>query len=215
MAHPREKKAKPPIAALIKRVIRDTSASLSPGSAAVQELAAQGSRAVGPVLKAMRGPVAPGQHARGMVEALTTVLSAIAARDAAPLIDVLERNAAPADPELTMLTAALADGRKEQVVDPLVRALKHPSAVVRWSAAFALVRLRSARAIQPLAAALRDRSPMVQGEIVEAMNKSAFYRTALAVEPLARIVRNQRTKKHWPGLWQSAQTLLAKLRSEL
>jgi HEAT repeat protein len=210
----RDEAPRPKIAALIQRVIGDTSAAFRRGNPAVEELATRGAPAVRAALKAMRGPVPPGGHARDMVEALGIVLRAIARRDAAPLIDVLERNAAPADPELMFLVGALEAGRKRQVLEPLIRALKHPSPVVRWSAAGALVRLRRPRATGPLTDALRDRSSMVHGTVVFALRDSKFYRTPAAIEPLRRIVRNQRTKKQLPGLWQAAREVLATLERE-
>ena len=205
----RRVKKLPSIAALIQRVTCHTTATLTGANPAMQALARHGAKAVGPVLRAMRGPTPPGQHARDMVEALAAVLTAIAKRDAAPLIHVLERDGAPADPEMMLLVGALGAGRKAQVLQPLVLALKHPSAVVRWSAALSLVQLRSKKAVAPLTAALRDGSPMVQGTVVEAMLRSEFYRTPAAAPALQRIVRNRRTKKQWPGLWRNANALLA------
>ena len=197
------------ITGLIKQVTQNASDALMIGYPAVRKLALCGGRVVRPVLKAMHGPVPPGQHARDMVEALGTVLHEIAKKDASPLIQVLKRNDVPADPQLLMLVSALGSGRVSQVLEPLVDALRHPSPYVRWSAALALVQLRSKKAVGPLTEALRDRSPMVFGTVVDAMSGSKFYRNAAAIGPLKRIVARQRIQEELPGLWREAKHVLA------
>lgn len=203
--------AKTPIAALIKRITHNAAAALTKGHPAVTQLARRGGRAVGPVLKAMHREVPPGQHVTDVVEALACVLHEIAKRDATPLVQVLQRDGAPADPQLAMVASALAFGRKEQVLEPLFGALQHANPFVRWSAALSLVQLRSKKAVGPLTAALQDRSPMVYGAVVQAMHAGKFYRNPAAIEPLRRIVQRQSVQKNLPGLWRDAQTVLAKL----
>src|SRR5262245_46089726 len=200
-----------PIAALINRITHNAAAALAKGHPAVVQLARRGGRAVGPVLKAMHREVPPGQHATDVVEALASVLNEIAKRDATPLVQVLQRNGAPADPQLLMVASALGFGRKDQVVEPLIGALHHPESVVRWSAALSLVQLRSKKAVGPLTAALQDRSPMVYGAVVQAMHGGKFYRNAAAIEPLRRIVQRQSVRKNLPGLWRDAQAVLTNL----
>jgi len=163
------------------------------------------------MLMAMRGPTPPGQDPREVIEALGAVLHAIARKDATSLIEILDKNDAPPDPELVVLVGALASGRKEQVVGPLIRALKHRNAFVRWAAVSSLVRLRTRKAVEPLTVALSDRSTWVKGEVVRALISSKFYRTTAAIEPLRRIVRNQRIKRQLPGMWRQAKTALEML----
>lgn len=136
------------------------------------------------------------------------VLYEMARRDPAPLIAILDRDGAPADPQLCFVVGALAEAAKELALDPLIRTLRHRDPLVRWCAAGALIKLRTKQAIGPLVTALRDRSPMVQGEIVAAMRRSKFFRTPEAIEPLRRIVASNRLKTQWPGLWRDAQALL-------
>ena len=129
------------------------------------------------------------------------------------LIEILDRNGVPPDPELVVLVGALASGRKDQVVEPLIRALKHRNAFVRWSAVSSLVRLRTRKAVEPLTAALSDRSTWVKGEVVRALFDSKFYRTTAAIEPLRRIVQNQRIRKQLPGMWGQAKVVMEMLES--
>jgi len=201
--------AKTSIAALIKQITHHPCAALTKGHPAVVQLARRGGYAVGPVLKAMHGEVPPGQHPRDVVEALAAVLNEIAKRDATPLVQVLQRDGAPADPQLAMVASALTFGRKDQVVEPLIGALQHPNLFVRWSAVLSLVQLRSKQAMGPLTAALQDRSPMVYGAVVQAMQDGKFYRNPAAIEPLRRIVQRQHVRKNWPGLWRDAMAVLA------
>jgi hypothetical protein len=206
---PPSKQRRPTIARLIRRVAG--SASVAFWKEAVEQLAARGAQAVGPVLKAMHGPVPPGQHPRDMVENLGMVLCAMARRDPGPLIDVLERNAAPCDPQLMFVVWALAEAPKAQALPPLIRALKHAHPTVRLSAAEALIALRSKRAIGPLVEALRDRAPMVRATVVHTMHDSTFFRTPAAIEPLRAIVRSTRAKRQSPGTWRMAVDLIARL----
>jgi HEAT repeat protein len=122
---------------------------------------------------------------------------------------VLEKGDILADPEFIMLVDALGAGRTSQVLEPLLQALKYRNALVRWSVASSLVRLRSRKAVEPLLAALADRSPMVQSEVVHALAANKFYRRLAAVDPLRRIVRNKRIRRHYPGLWREAREALA------
>jgi len=200
------------IKTLIEQVVADTSATLTARNPAVARLAAHGARALRPVLRAMHGPYPPEQHPRDVVEALGLVLHEMARRDPQPLIDLLDHDGAPADPQLSFVVGALAEAPKQLALEPLVRALlRHRDSLVRWCAAGALIKLRSKQAIIPLVAALRDRSPMVKGEIIAAMRRSKFFRTKEATEPLRRIVASKRIKTQWPGLWGDARAVLAEL----
>jgi HEAT repeat protein len=205
----RSKQRGPTIARLIKRVA--DRASLPGWNQAVERLAGRGAGAVGPVLRAMHGPVPPGQHARDMVENLGIVLCAMARHDPAPLIAEIERNAVPPDPQLAFVVGALAEAPKAEALPALVRALKHANPFVRWMAAEALIRLRSKRAIGLLVEALRDRSPMVRHAVVQTMHSSKFYRTPAAIEPLRRTISSKKAKRHSPGTWRMAVDLLAEL----
>lgn len=206
--------ARATIARLIEEVIGDTSAALRMGNPAVERLAARGAEAVAPVLKAMHGPVPPGQHPRDMVEALGMVLRAMGRRDLGPLVDILERNAAPGDPQLMFVVWALAEAPKARALPPLIRALKHADPTVRLSAAEALIALRSKRALGPLVEALRDRSPMVRHTVVKTMHSSKFFRTPAAIEPLQRIVQSPRAQRQSPGTCWMAVELLAELKRD-
>src|SRR5262249_56485718 len=126
----------------------------------------------------------------------------MAKEDPAPLIDVLERGAAPPDPQLWLLVCALQDAPAGRVLDPLARALKHPNVSVRWAAAHALVRLRSRKALGPLLLALGASSAEVKGVVVAAMLANKVFRTADAIEPLRRIAGSGTIKRRLPGLWR-------------
>jgi HEAT repeat protein len=91
--------------------------------------------------------------------------------------------------------------------------LKHPNAFVRWSAAGSLIQLRTKKAVGPLAEALKDRSSMVYGTVIDAMRAGKFYRNAAAIAPLRRIVQRQRVRQQLPGLWRDAHALLTTLES--
>jgi hypothetical protein len=88
------------IAALIREVRESSNEAMRRQCASVRALAEIGAPAVAPVLRGMREPCPPGCHPRDMVEALGRVLREIASRDPQPLIEVLERDGAPPDPEL-------------------------------------------------------------------------------------------------------------------
>lgn len=206
---PRNAEHRGTIAGLIKRVAGRPS---EPGwDQAVERLAAAGVAAVGPVLRAMHGPVPPGQHARDMVENLAMVLGAMARHSPDALIAEIERNVVPPDPQLAFAVGALAEAPKDQALPALIRALKHANPIVRWSSAEALIRLRSKRAIGPLVEALRDRSPMVRHAVVQTMHSSQFFRTPAAIEPLRRIIQSTKAKRHSPGTWRMAVELLGQL----
>jgi hypothetical protein len=179
---------RPSLAALVRQVTEHPDEVLTGRSPAVEQLAARGARAVGLVLRAMRGPIPPGQHPRDVIEALAAVLHAIARGDPGPLIDVLRRDEEPADPHLVMLTWALAAAPADRVLDALAGALRHRNPWVRWSAVEALVRLRTRKVAPLLVEALRDRSAMVKFVAVEALRRRRSLRSAEAIDPLRRII---------------------------
>ena len=204
---------RPSLAALVRQVTEHPDEALTGRSLAVAQLAAKGARAVRLVLRAMDGPYPPGQHPRDVVEALTVVLHAIAQNDPQPLIDVLRRVEVPPDPHMVMVVAAFESAPADRVFDALAQALRHRNPWVRWSAAEALVKLRTRRTAPLIVAALSDRSSMVKFVAVEALHKRRSLRSAEAIEPVRRIVHNKLIEKFSPGLWRLAGELLAELES--
>jgi len=201
----------PPLSALVRDVIKDPMAACTGRCLAVARLAARGRRAVNAVLRAMRGPFPKDQHPRDVMEALGAVLHEVAKRNPRPLIDVLQRKKATEDPQLVTIVWALGDAAPDRVIGPLSVAAKHRNKTVRWAAASALARLRSELACDALLEALRDKSSAVQFVAVEAMQACEVFRTPKAIEPLKRIAGNARIQKQSPGLWASANQLLARI----
>jgi len=187
---------RPSLADLVRQVTEHPGEALTGRNPAVEQLAARGAAAVDPVLRALSGPLPPGQHPRDVAEALAAVLHAIARRDPRSLIEVLRRDEVPADPHLVLVVGALADAPADRVFDAVADALRHRNPWVRWSAAESLVRLRTRKAAPLLVEALRDRSHMVQFVAVEAMRRRRSLRSVAAIDPLRRIVRNRQIEQY-------------------
>jgi len=205
------KQSIPPLSRLIRQLRENPSLVLHGQSPAARILTSLGASAVGPLLEAMEPPYPAEQHPVDIIEALAVVLCDLARRNPRPLIDILEQGTVPPNPQLCFVVSALGFGPVDQVLAPLSRALRHPSKEVRWSAARALVKLRTKKAIGPLVKALRDRSTSVKFEVVEAMHASKFFWTSEAIAPLRRIVESSSIKSRAPGLWGRALEVLAKV----
>jgi HEAT repeat protein len=162
----------------------------------------------------MEPPYPPGQHPVDVIESLAAVLYVIAKQDPGPLIDVLKQGTAAPDPQLCFVVSALGVAPVGQVLAPLSQALKHPDKQVRWSAARALVKLRTKKAIGPLVEGIGDRSTAVKFVVVEAMHSSKFFRTSKAIGPLERIIESRSIERRAPGLWRYANEVLAMLDSQ-
>ncbi len=180
---------------------------------AVGDLASLGAAGVAAVLTAMSGPFPPEVVSRDGIELLATVLHETAKRDPFPLIEVLDRELFPADPHLVFVVSALGTSRTEASREALKRALRHRNLFVRWMAASGLARSPAKVAKPEMVVALRDRSPDVKFEAVEALRKRKALRSPEALEPLRRIVRSPSLQKHSPGLWRNARDLLAEMES--
>ncbi|MGV3721205.1 MAG: HEAT repeat domain-containing protein [Actinomycetota bacterium] len=178
---------------------------------AVERLAVMGAPAVAAVLAQMRQPCPAGQHSRDVFEALGYVLNRIAKVDPQPVLDVIARDDVPPDPVLMFLVFALAGARRAQVLPTLRVALKHRNDSVRYAAITVLAQFGTKDSIAPLTEALRDRSHLNKFVAVEALTRKKRLRTPAAIEPLRRIVANSLVRKHSPGLWDNAQTLLSEL----
>ncbi len=174
----------------------------------VAELAELGAPAVDALLRGMRLPTPAEQHPRDMIEALGFILKEIARRDPAPLLEVLDRDEIPPDPDLTFVVFALSGARPRDVVPHLLRAQRHRDVWVRWAAAEVLAGFGTAAVRAAMITALRDRSPMVKFVAVEALSKKKRLWSEGAVPLLWRIVSMPSVCKHSPGMLRMAQELL-------
>ena len=175
---------------------------------AVEQLAEGGAATVAAVLAAMRGPFSAGQHPHDVMDTLGWILAEVAKRDPAPLIDVLDRDAARPDPDLTFVVSALGYARPAEVVNALRRAQRHRNPYVRAEAASSLARFSNKAVAAAMVEALRDRSSSVQWVAVQALLRRKALRSPAAIPFLERIVRNASIRKHSPGMWDAARQLL-------
>lgn len=201
------------ISSLIVQVMQNPNETLSKDGdhRASLQLAEIGAPAVRPILNAMRGPYPVGQHPTDVVEALGSVLGDIARRNPATLIEVLEEDAVPPDPQMFFVISALRQANDECAVDALISALKHPDKTVRYGAASALVENKNKRVLAPLIEALNDRSSQVKFAIVEAMKHRRDLRDAGALESLKRIVESKSLQRNSPGLCDYAKEVIGKI----
>jgi hypothetical protein len=86
--------------------------------ALVGRLAKIGAPAVHPILAAMSGPYPREQHPTDVVEALGAALDEIARRNPEPLIEILEVDSVPPDPQMFYLTSALKHTKSKAVFNP-------------------------------------------------------------------------------------------------
>lgn len=206
---------KPGPAVLAQEVAAHPTDALCGRLAAVTTLSKMGASAVAAVLAQMRQPCPAGQHSRDVIEALGYALKEISRRDAQPLLDVIARDDVPPDPVLMFLVFALAGARREQVMPTLCLAVRHRNESVRYAAITVLAQFGTKDTIAPLTEALRDRSHLNKFVAVEALRRKKRLRTPAAIEPLRRIIANSVIRKHSPGLWDKAHSLLTELTSEV
>jgi HEAT repeat protein len=135
----------------------------------------------------------------------------MARTDPGPLIEVLDQNSFPADPELMFVVMALGQGKSREVVEPLSRALEHRDPYVRYEAAFCLSRLRNTAVPALMVRVLRDRSNTVKSVAVEALARKKQLRTPEAIPLLRRLVASQALQRNLPGMWKQVQKLLAEM----
>jgi hypothetical protein len=89
-------------------------------------------------------------------------LTAIANVDPKPVVDALRTH----PHEASTLVWVLGNCKHPDAIGPLIEALAHRNASVRWAAAVGLERTRPPEALEPLLARLRDRSSNVRRVVV-------------------------------------------------
>jgi HEAT repeat protein len=174
-------------------------------------LAQLGTQDVYYILNAMRGPVPKGQHSIDVAEALGAVLKEMAKVNSQPLIEVVEQDAVQPELQIHWVVSALGYADSEQAIDTLIKTLKHPDKWVRYRAASALVKIQDDRVVEPLIAALSDRSFDVKFIIVEAMQERPDLRNHRAIKPLKRMAESESIH---PGLRDYAKRAIRQIENE-
>jgi HEAT repeat protein len=127
-----------------------------------QRLAATGAAGVRAVLEARARPWPEHRDIRDLDSDFADALTWIASVDPRPLIDALQTD----ERATSTLVWALGCCGHPGAVDPLIGALRHGDAWVRWAAAVGLGRTHPPEALDALVERLRDRSSNVRSTVI-------------------------------------------------
>jgi HEAT repeat protein len=180
------------------------------GRKALDALPQHGDAAVDAMIAAMKKPPKSNLHPRDLMDTIGSAFHILARHSSDRLIDRLEEGAIDG----FWVCSALRNAKGRRSLQALLNGLRDKNQYVRWVSASAVIHRRSRSAIPLLIELLKDRSWLVQCEIVFAMKKRMWLRRREALPLLLRLRANKLVRKNSVGTWRAAQEVIELIEAE-